>query len=431
MIVCDRTSKECMMHQCQNCPGEEPLKVFLTEKLLSNEEDEHDQVICFKQWTTADRSELITRTETVQDFVDILCSQLSKSTLHSYIAKSQANFLKDLKQNLPSNEVILLGDFAEIYSIVVQDEVQGMHWNNAQCSLHPIVIYYKNDGVTKSHSLCFVSNDLKHDVDFVYVVIKETVEFVKSFLVDDLSHIHYFSDGCAAQYKKFLNVCHHKTDFDVNCSWSFFATSHGKSPCDGVGGTLKRLSARASLQRTTSNQIVSPEDFFNFCNYEIKMLTSNYITKDEIDSTREKMKERFEMARTVPGTISYHHFVPFNQFKIATKRLSEDTQYALEFEFIHQSTESALEVAESQFVSCLYENSLWIGVACEIDLENEDVMVKFLHPRFPSPSRNDMCLVPNIHIICKISAPTTATGRQYTISVEHIEKVNSNFSTKK
>ena len=111
--------------------------------------------------------------------------------------------------------------------------------------------------------------------------------------------------------------------------------------------------------------------------------------------------------------------------------MSEDTQYALEFEFIYQSTESALEVAVSQFVSCVYENSLWIGVVCEIDLENEDVMVKFLHPRFPSPSRNDMCLVPNIHIICKISAPTTATGRQYTISVEHIEKVNSNFSTKK
>ena len=30
MIVCDRTSKEC------NCSGKEPLKVFLTERFLSN-----------------------------------------------------------------------------------------------------------------------------------------------------------------------------------------------------------------------------------------------------------------------------------------------------------------------------------------------------------------------------------------------------------
>ena len=28
----------------------------------------------------------------------------------------------------------------------------------------------------------------------------------------------------------------------------FFATSHGKSPCDGIGGTIKHLVARASLQ---------------------------------------------------------------------------------------------------------------------------------------------------------------------------------------
>ena len=28
-----------------------------------------------------------------------------------------------------------------------------------------------------------------------------------------------------------------------------FATSHGKGPCDGIGGTVKRLATRASLQR--------------------------------------------------------------------------------------------------------------------------------------------------------------------------------------
>ena len=29
---------------------------------------------------------------------------------------------------------------------------------------------------------------------------------------------------------------------------TFFATSHGKNACDGVGGTIKRLAAHASLQ---------------------------------------------------------------------------------------------------------------------------------------------------------------------------------------
>ena len=33
--------------------------------------------------------------------------------------------------------------------------------------------------------------------------------------------------------------------------WHLFATSHGKSPCDGIGGTVKSSLARASLQNTS------------------------------------------------------------------------------------------------------------------------------------------------------------------------------------
>ena len=229
-----------------------------------------------------------------------------KSTVHSFIARSQAKALKELKINLQQNEVIVLGDFAENYSFVVQDEIQGMHWNNSQCSLHPIVIYFKNDeNELKSHSICFISDDLNHDVDFVHVVVRETVHFVKSFLVDELVHVHYFSDGCAAQYKNcknFLNLCNHKNDFGVDGTWSFFATSHGKSPCDGIGGTLKRLTARASLQRPTSNQILTAMDFFNFCDQEITAVTSLFISRDEINKSRSLMEERYKMAKTVPGT---------------------------------------------------------------------------------------------------------------------------------
>ena len=37
----------------------------------------------------------------------------------------------------------------------------------------------------------------------------------------------------------------------VVSEWHFLATSHGKSQCDGVGGTVKRLVSRASLQLIT------------------------------------------------------------------------------------------------------------------------------------------------------------------------------------
>ena len=51
---------------------------------------------------------------------------------------------------------------------------------------------------------------------------------------------------------------------------NFFATSHGKLPFDGIGGTVKRLVTRASLQQSISNQILTADKMFEFCVEKIK-----------------------------------------------------------------------------------------------------------------------------------------------------------------
>ena len=72
------------------------------------------------------------------------------------------------------------------------------------------------------------------------------------YIKKNLPHItfaEYFSDGCAGEYKNyknFLNLTHHELDFNVGAAWSFFATSHGKSPCDGVGGVVKCKLAKSA-----------------------------------------------------------------------------------------------------------------------------------------------------------------------------------------
>ena len=80
--------------------------------------------------------------------------------------------------------------------------------------------------------------------------------------------MHYFTDGSAPQYKNrynFAGLCYHETFYGIKSEWNFFATSHGKSACDGIGGTVKRSVARASLQRPTNQQILSVTDMFKFC----------------------------------------------------------------------------------------------------------------------------------------------------------------------
>ena len=279
MIVCSRESKTCMVRRCSLCPGIIPIEEYLTEKLirgatdsdvlnLDSEDDlSYDDVNCeeeteikFKQWTTTDRAELVSQSSTVKDFIALLCVKLDNITSYSYIARSQAAYLRKKKETLEEGEVIAFGDFAENFKFVIQDEIQGYHWNHQQCTLHPVVLYFRSDQDSQlsSQSICFISNDLNHDVNFVYKIMSETVAHKKCCLLEDVKKISYFPGGCAGQYKNcknFINLCNHQADFSVACEWNFFATSHRKSPCDGIGGTVKKLTAMASLQRTSNNLI--------------------------------------------------------------------------------------------------------------------------------------------------------------------------------
>ena len=82
---------------------------------------------------------------------------------------------------------------------------------------------------------------------------------ITSYIKDNLSKVTsllYFSDGASSQYKNyknFINLCYHKDDFGIDLEWGFFGTSQGKSPCDGIGGSVKILTRNASLKRSYLN----------------------------------------------------------------------------------------------------------------------------------------------------------------------------------
>ena len=137
------------------------------------------------------------------------CDTLDNITTHSYIARAQAKSLKNLKESLNPEEVIVLGDFAEKYMFVIQDEIQGYHCNKQQCTLHPVVNYYRmHDGtVLTAKALCFISDDLDHDVNMVYNIIKDTVTYIKTTLQIDAKKV--IISWMVAQYKNcknFLNL---------------------------------------------------------------------------------------------------------------------------------------------------------------------------------------------------------------------------------
>ena len=64
LIVCNRNSKECMIHRCESCPGVNAVKKFIERELMKADDDgqvdDYDDVeITFQQWTTSYKAELI------------------------------------------------------------------------------------------------------------------------------------------------------------------------------------------------------------------------------------------------------------------------------------------------------------------------------------------------------------------------------------
>ena len=133
-----------------------------------------------------------------------------------------------------------------------------------------------------------ISDHMTHDTVAVYGFVEKLLNgYVKLFL-PQLQKIHYFSDGSCAQYKyykNFANLIFHVQDFGITAEWNFFATSHGKNLCDGVGGTVKRLATRASLQRPLDNQILTPYQLFEFASQDISSITSFYVDSETVKKT--------------------------------------------------------------------------------------------------------------------------------------------------
>ena len=118
-------------------------------------------------------------------------------------------------------DIILQGDFTENFSYVVQDEIQSFHWENKQATLHPFVAYHTlADGTLEHCNNCGVSDIKEHTTVTVYACLSFVIPYLQTQF-PDMKKIHYFTDGCAGQYKNknnFINL--HEEDFGLEGKWN-------------------------------------------------------------------------------------------------------------------------------------------------------------------------------------------------------------------
>ena len=200
MIVCDSENIMCMLHRCPSCPGSNNLQSFLDSHF-----SDLDYEVTFQQWQSTDRMDLVQQTLEVDDFIQWTANSIDKLIAYAYVAKCQGRHLKGRKDTLEKYTVLVLADFSENYTFIVQNEVQSYHWNRRYCTLHPVVIYFKRENELLHQSFCFLSDDLEHDTNSVYEIQRDICGFIKKEM-PWVAKVEYFSDGCASQYKT-INTC--------------------------------------------------------------------------------------------------------------------------------------------------------------------------------------------------------------------------------
>jgi hypothetical protein len=88
----------------------------------------------------------------IDDFLSEFFQCIKLYQHHAFITRAQYTFYSDTKQDVKEGEVLVVCDFAENYSFVVQDEIQSFYWNNEMASFCSIL---QNRNNHKSCELCF------------------------------------------------------------------------------------------------------------------------------------------------------------------------------------------------------------------------------------------------------------------------------------
>ena len=257
-------------------------------------------------------------------FGELFRKEVESFRRHAKRVQIQYGQMKMLKENLTDDEAIVQMDFAENYTCQSLEEVQSTYWNASMVTLHPAVAYYRSEDRQVSHkSRVFISDELGHNAATVFAFIKDLIPHLKVML-PQIKHIHYYTDSPTSQYQNktiFYLLSHHKELFGVSTSWNFLEVGHGKGPCDGVGGSVKRMADEAVRQQKVTIQDAS--DFFAWMqqHQSSSSVSFSFVSKETCKAAQSEI-ERFGELKPVPGTMSVHAFPAISRGKVITRETS-------------------------------------------------------------------------------------------------------------
>ena len=265
-----------------------------------------------------EQMKIVQETKTKENFIEEFLIEIKEFGDHAKRIQTQYRALKNLKENLTVDEAMIQMDFSENYECQIQEEIQSAYWDKTPITLHPAVVFFKENGSLGHKCIVCISDDKRHNADAVFAFMKELIPQVKS-CYPKLKLLHYWTDSPTSQYRNktivtFLSL--RQKLFSMKASWNYFKAGHGKGPCDGIGGTAKRMADEAIKHKTV--EIQDALDFYRWAEESQGESEAHYVfvSKDDITKNAEHLSDLCKDIISVKGTMKAHSAQPTGDYKV-------------------------------------------------------------------------------------------------------------------
>ena len=135
-------------------------------------------------------------------------------------------------------------DYCENYQCQQQNEIQSAYFGHKSVSLLTERACFRsiNYNEVKSFLIDVTTEALDRSRVASLSCINKIFLHVESLIGNVVKNAHIFSDGMSSQFRsRFVFHFLTKTLLEKNTAWHYDGPRHGKSPMDGIGGTMKNL----------------------------------------------------------------------------------------------------------------------------------------------------------------------------------------------
>lgn len=403
-LLCAKQSTNCWLNQCVGCKDGQ---MFMN--LFGKYEVQHCNEITWYVWKNTENAHLskVVEDGTISDLMKYICSILPRFLEHCFEKRSQAKIYRDQHKEVTNDSFsiktgLLQIDFSENYKCVSQDEIQSAHWAQSQISLFTSALYHS--GII--HPIVIASDDLTHSKDTVIPYVDRILEEVPK----EIEVLHVWSDGPTSQFKNKYIAAALPTlqeKHQLHITWNFFATSHGKGPVDGIGGSVKRQVWNAVKRRT--HTVYNATDFVAAA-ATVSNVKVHEMSPSELQHRYKllKLEKIFSNAASIERIRECHFFEVVHE-KTEGRRFSDASIITDHFK---RDKSVSFSASVGDWVEVDYDGELFPGEIKSVDNKEYLVSVMVRAGKYWKwPLQVDEVFYPQERVIRKLNAPDVVNAR--------------------